>query len=1089
MPNQIPALRIKLPSLTLEEKTAGNLKIVQMANGDEVIEVTVSQHANPKTYVLLDQFGRRFILKLPRASRAAIPDESRILRVKGIADISNLDEAATIEWEFHHRKSSPTSPQDIVETWDNNFRFIKETPGRNLFGLRQPQIGAIHSIGSHWSIDQKLATVVMPTGTGKTEVMLSTLIAEKCSLVLVIVPSNALREQTFRKFTTLGCLDQIGAITDRVAYPRVVKVIHGLRDAARTTQILDDSNVLVATAAILNTSSDDCLQLLSEKVTHLFIDEAHHTPAKTWTRIKDLLADKPILQFTATPFREDGKRLEGKFVYNFPLGLAQKNGYFKPINLLRINEIDDDVADRAIAEAAIEQLTSDCEVDHLDHVLMARVDKIERARELIALYEALGSKFNPVLIHSGNTAVQKRAVMAALESRQTRIVVCVGMLGEGYDLPNLKIAAIHDIHKSLPITLQFIGRFTRTSHSNIGDATVVVNMADPKVDKKLEALYAENPDWNELLRQKSESAIQREQDLQDVILNFQGELSKQVSLWNLRPSYSTLAYETNCEQWAPQRFKEILRPDANYWHAINPEENLLVIVISKDEEVSWGKYKDIKNLTFELCVVHWNKERQKLFIQCSDYDAFNCDTLAQVICSETATIFNGHRLFSIFAGINHPMVQNLGASKTGTISYTMYFGPEVTTGLSAIERAESNPNNIFAWGYEDGERVTYGCSARSGKIWSRGGNTIVDWKAWCLLVIDKIMSATATEAEIISGFLKPEPLNGRHESVALTVDWGEGILRTSENSVRVYFDEQEFKIYDIEIKTINLSETGPIFVEISNLESGINSEYSITHTSVSGAESGTVSYQHISGPVVSIKKNRGDITPLQDFMIRDPLIVKYVDGSFSYGNFHVSVPQPEAYFELDNIEPINWTVNIKTESEGIGRNTDSIQYQIIERIRDDYDIIVNDDGSGEVADIVAFRRESEDSYTMHFIHCKYSHTANPGADISNFYEVCGQAQKSIKWKHEGLEALMEHFKLRNKSWKDVGGTRFVKGDEKDLLNLQKFARFAKCNFKMTIVQPGLSKAKISADIIQLLGSTENYLMKTSNASLQVIASA
>ena len=68
---------------------------------------------------------------------------------------------------------------------------------------------------------------------------------------------------------------------------------------------------------------------------------------------------------------------------------------------------------------------------------------------------------------------------------------------------------------------------------------------------------------------------------------------------------------------------------------------------------------------------------------------------------------------------------------------------------------------------------------------------------------------------------------------------------------------------------------------------------------------------------------------------------------------------------------------------------------------------------------------------------------------------------------------------------DAGGTRFVKGDEKDLLNLQKFARFAKCNFKMTIVQPGLSKAKISADIIQLLGSTENYLIKTSNASLRV----
>ncbi|WP_235819678.1 hypothetical protein [Caldifermentibacillus hisashii] len=36
------------------------------------------------------------------------------------------------------------------------------------------------------------------------------------------------------------------------------------------------------------------------------------------------------------------------------------------------------------------------------------------------------------------------------------------MFGEGIDIPNLKIAAIHDKYKSLPITLQFIGRFART---------------------------------------------------------------------------------------------------------------------------------------------------------------------------------------------------------------------------------------------------------------------------------------------------------------------------------------------------------------------------------------------------------------------------------------------------------------------------------------------------------------------------------------------------------------------------------------------------------------------------------------------------
>ena len=46
------------------------------------------------------------------------------------------------------------------------------------------------------------------------------------------------------------------------------------------------------------------------------------------------------------------------------------------------------------------------------------------------------------------------------------------MLGEGFDLPELKIAAFHDVKKSLPITLQFAGRFTRTSRdNNLGKAS------------------------------------------------------------------------------------------------------------------------------------------------------------------------------------------------------------------------------------------------------------------------------------------------------------------------------------------------------------------------------------------------------------------------------------------------------------------------------------------------------------------------------------------------------------------------------------------------------------------------------------------
>ena len=63
------------------------------------------------------------------------------------------------------------------------------------------------------------------------------------------------------------------------------------------------------------------------------------------------------------------------------------------------------------------------------------------------------------------------------------------MLGEGFDFPRLKIAAIHDPHKSIATTIQFVGRFTRTSNNKIGDATIIANISNEMTNKAMEELY------------------------------------------------------------------------------------------------------------------------------------------------------------------------------------------------------------------------------------------------------------------------------------------------------------------------------------------------------------------------------------------------------------------------------------------------------------------------------------------------------------------------------------------------------------------------------------------------------------------------
>ncbi|NOR23024.1 MAG: hypothetical protein GQ542_01290 [Desulforhopalus sp.] len=75
--------------------------------------------------------------------------------------------------------------EQIYIAWrQSDFQFIEERDGRK--GLRAPQIGGLFSTLGHLKANPfEPATVVMPTGTGKTETMLSLVVAGKFKRTLV----------------------------------------------------------------------------------------------------------------------------------------------------------------------------------------------------------------------------------------------------------------------------------------------------------------------------------------------------------------------------------------------------------------------------------------------------------------------------------------------------------------------------------------------------------------------------------------------------------------------------------------------------------------------------------------------------------------------------------------------------------------------------------------------------------------------------------------------------------------------------------------------------------------------------------------
>jgi len=87
---------------------------------------------------------------------------------------------------------------------------------------------------------------------------------------------------------------------------------------------------------------------------------------------------------------------------------------------------------------------------------MARVSTVKRAKQVFQLYSQ-HADLSPIEMHTGLSAKARETATAKLLSGEARIVVCVDMLGEGFDLPELKIAAFHDIRKSLAVTCSSLG--------------------------------------------------------------------------------------------------------------------------------------------------------------------------------------------------------------------------------------------------------------------------------------------------------------------------------------------------------------------------------------------------------------------------------------------------------------------------------------------------------------------------------------------------------------------------------------------------------------------------------------------------------
>jgi superfamily II DNA or RNA helicase len=972
-----------------------------------------------------------------------------------------------------------TDHEAVLSTWRPGIRFAFPSDGSD-HGLRRAQRGAIHAVLAHWSTgSDDPATVVLPTGTGKTETMLALLVEARIRRLLVIVPSDALRTQLAEKFATLGLLGALGVLPTGAKVPSVGTLTGRPTDLGELRAFIAASQVIVSTPNALTSESEGIAQYLFDACEALFIDEAHHVRASTWAQVRDAFMHKKVVQFTATPFREDGQHLQGRFTYVFPLREAQADGVYSRIKYESVYDLID--PDAAIAARATEVLDLDT-ANGLDHILMARCRSQADADRVHAIYHRISARHSPVVMHSGMAPRRRDAALREVLARRSRIIVCVDMLGEGFDLPQLKIAALHDPKRSLAPTLQFAGRFARVA-TGTGDATVVTGRSDRLFDRRLSRLYGEDADWNLVIAELAQDAIRDQERVSQFERSF-GSQAMSIATRAVSPKMSTVVFETTCTEWNPEGVAALFAAEdlLTVPIPVNHVDNVMWFVTRTRQVVPWIDGPGVEDVAHSLFVLHWDRSQNLLFLNHSANEGTNPD-IADAVTGDSAQIIKGDRVFRAMGGMARPVPTNVGVLDIYSRArrFSMYVGADVTDGFPAAEEATKVQTNLFAAGFRDGDRVTVGVSLK-GRIWSYlVARNLLHWVEWCQDLGRRLGDDSIDVREVKRNFIRPVTLDAWPDAVPLGAEWPTDLLLSQPASLAVRIDGTEEPLTEIELAVEpHLTDEGQVRVTLASENAAV--QYDVV------LDAGGMRVRAVTEEAIFVTSRRE--MPGSEFLTKHcPIVLLGGDGVVSPPGVLYRPNRTIEALDRSDLTPISWTgIGLNKESRGAEKDPATVQGRSLEwLLKRRWDFVVDDDGKGEIADLVALGLEGS-TLRVVLVHCKFAHGGQVGSRLADLYELCGQAQRSSAWRRHPEDMVR---KLLARERRRVGQGRrsgLEIGTAAGLMRLLGDLPSLRVEMEIVLAQPGLSQSRATGEQLELLAATKTYVRETSSAKLEILAS-
>lgn len=999
-------------------------------------------------------------------------------------------------------------------------------------GLYDNQIGAVGAAMAHFSVRSEPALITMPTGTGKTAVMVVLAYALQARKVLVITPSQLVREQIAENFRNPKVLVDKKIIPGGNKLPKVYELTKIVEEKKEWSTILKHHDVIVAIPGTLNKITDLANTVGEDAFDLVFVDEAHHSRANSWVKTLETFSCAKQVLLTATPFRRDKKDIKARLIYNYPLKNAYEEGLFSKINFIPATTPPSATPEEkniAIALMAQEVYTKRL---HQEHCVIIRTDRKKDADDLAVIY-ADHTQLKLAVIHSqlGSSTIKSR--IRQLTTGEIDGIICVDMMGEGYDFPALKIAAVHIPHKSLAITLQFVGRISRTNIAEGNIATVIAGEHEFKIDSH--QLYKDDTkDWSIILPDLHKMKIQKTEDEQEFFDSFMDVSEEQVPISisyeetvsleddDFLPFFHAKLYKI-IPALIPQRDNDgeelpavdiqrsidftgtdVFRNPIVRHHHISKSHEVAVHVVAEPKTPSWYTKNDtLKDVTHELFVVYFDRDNSILFVGATAKETELYEHIASQYLRTDALhdMVPLPLLKRVMAGWNEPKFYNVGLrsrkNRGNSESYKQLLGSQAQLSVLPSDKFSYTRGHSFGGAYDTvlKKSVMLGVST-SSKVWTLTDNKIKYFVEWCAGIARKVGDPEMDKLTSPLSDLDTGKIVEEFPDIPLFfADWDHA--QYGRNTSIVFLDPdnevvEEALLISCELKVV-AQLNSMVTLEISKNSVKSKVEYKLKPKATFGYADDT---QHTIA--ISRGNSFGSTDAFLAILNENPVNLFFEDLSKLVGRVYFPFDSENHRIIADGqILAHAWpaTVDVRkefyTEAEKAANPSNSVPLRsihdyIIDLAIADYDVVFYDHGSLEIADVIGMKKGK-----VQFWHCKKQSGDQPNCSVEDIYEVCGQAVKSVNWANRSLllKQMIERADRNNSKNKIRKGTL---AEAKAIL--ESFDNPV-IPVEITIVQPGLkttglSKSQQSAieRIRVILSGAETFFKDVSSCDLTIMCS-